>query len=183
MPCEMCGASGNLKNVLIDGVEMKACENCSQYGKVIVEEKPAVSRSSGSSSARRKSYTPQTSSIRKIKDKHARIIASYNYELIDDYGLEIRKAREKKKLTIEELAKKIFEKESILRRVENNSLEPNKKMIDKLQRFLGVSLLEQEDDDDDEDEGYKRKTHEKKKTIEDVSLESFGNIRIKKKWD
>jgi putative transcription factor len=45
-------------------------------------------------------------------------------------------------LSIEELAKKIGEKESLLRKIEKEEIRPSDKVIDKLERFLKIKLRE-----------------------------------------
>ena len=52
-----------------------------------------------------------------------------------------RKAREKKKLTQEELSKKLREKASIIKRIEEG-WKPSLKLIKKLERFFKVKLRE-----------------------------------------
>ncbi len=60
--------------------------------------------------------------------------------IIDDYGKKIIEAREKINLTREKFAKKINEKESVIRRVESGEMEPDDKLTEKLERFLKIKL-------------------------------------------
>ena len=61
-------------------------------------------------------------------------------EIVPDYGKIIRKGREAKGLTVKELAMKIFEKESLLHRLENQSIKPSDELIRKLEKQLGIGL-------------------------------------------
>jgi putative transcription factor len=63
-------------------------------------------------------------------------------QLVDDYADIIKKAREAKHLTDEELAAKILEKVNIIRKVERSELVPDEALIKKLERALDIKLTE-----------------------------------------
>ena len=63
-------------------------------------------------------------------------------ELKEDYAKAIRVARQKKKLSQEELAQKIGERISTLQSIESGRLKPTGKTIRGLERELEISLLE-----------------------------------------
>jgi putative transcription factor len=42
--------------------------------------------------------------------------------------------------TREELARRVFEKESVIQRIESNSLTPSDELIEKLERVLSIKL-------------------------------------------
>ncbi|MDJ0275086.1 MAG: helix-turn-helix domain-containing protein [Nitrososphaerota archaeon] len=63
------------------------------------------------------------------------------YEFVDDLGNVIRKAREARFLTREQLAEMVGEKVSTIRRIENNELKPSFELARKLERVLKVKLL------------------------------------------
>jgi putative transcription factor len=65
-----------------------------------------------------------------------------DWELVENYGRIVREARSKLGLSIEELAKGVGEKESLIRRIEREEIRPSDKVIDKLERFLKVKLKE-----------------------------------------
>lgn len=62
--------------------------------------------------------------------------------LVKDFHMRIRKSREKSKLTQEELAKKIREKASVIKRVEEG-WKPPMGLIAKLERFFDITLKEE----------------------------------------
>ncbi len=62
-------------------------------------------------------------------------------EIVEDYGEVIREARERLGYTHEDLAKKINEKDSLLRKVETSKLAPNLQLISKLEHTLKIKLL------------------------------------------
>ncbi len=63
-------------------------------------------------------------------------------ELVDDCGMVIRRAREARGMSHEDLARKIQEKASLLKKIERNDLTPDDSVRKKLERTLGISLTE-----------------------------------------
>ncbi len=111
---------------------MAVCENCSSLGDV-------------------KSDLSEKKDVRKkiVKNKRSGLNSSINLKaeriLRRDYGRLVRKARESEGLTMEDLAANLSEKESVIRRVENEELRPDKDLSKKLQRELEVDLFEEFD--------------------------------------
>jgi putative transcription factor len=62
--------------------------------------------------------------------------------LIEGYAVAIRKARQKKNYSQEELAQKVGERVSTLQSIEAGRLKPTRKTIRGLERELDISLLE-----------------------------------------
>lgn len=120
MQCEICGGSGANQTVIMDGAEMLVCLKCTGYGK---PGKPSFNQNIGF----------------RIKKQEP----SVNFDdtpLIEDYGSKIKSARESRKMTVKEVAEKLFEKESVLLKVEQQKHPPEKKLIEKLERFFGIEL-------------------------------------------
>ncbi len=63
-------------------------------------------------------------------------------ELLSDYGFAIRRAREARGMSQEELALAIKEKASLLKKLEREDLIPEDNIRKKLERVLGISLTE-----------------------------------------
>ncbi len=64
-------------------------------------------------------------------------------ELVDDYGRAIRRAREASGMSHEELALKIKEKASLLKKIEREAIIPEDKVRRKLERTLQITLTEE----------------------------------------
>ena len=77
-------------------------------------------------------------------------------ELIEDYESIIRQARESKELSREKLAEKIYEKVSVINRIESGKMVPDIKLAKKLEKALNISLIEKISDMDLED--FKNRT-------------------------
>ena len=71
-----------------------------------------------------------------------RTIFETEEDLAPGYGKIIRDARAKKNLTVEELARKVFEMASFMHRVENESIRPGIGLAKKIEKALGVEIIE-----------------------------------------
>ncbi len=139
MECEICGKpAAKTKKIELDGSTFIVCKECAAFGKEM--EKPAAG------SAVTIAPAPGFSrSLREIRRPgYAAEKMDLGTNLLPDYGRVIRKARERKKLTVKELARKIFEKESLLHRVEGQAIKPSDSLIAKLEKQLGIKLKKQE---------------------------------------
>jgi len=129
MQCELCGRTCDCKAATVDGVMMMLCPNCVIHGEVIQTTK-----------APSKVQKPSLDRIKKppVKD----IYKDMNKELVSGWNNLIKKAREKKGLTREELGFKIGERTVTISKIENGDLRPSDKMIEKLEKELGINLVE-----------------------------------------
>jgi putative transcription factor len=66
-----------------------------------------------------------------------------NKELISDWNDKIKNARKKKGLSREELGFKIGERTVTISKIENGDLRPSDKMVKKLEKELGITLIEE----------------------------------------
>ncbi|HDH27525.1 MAG TPA: TIGR00270 family protein [Euryarchaeota archaeon] len=127
MNCEICGKEILKKAVDVDieGTRMRVCGACARLGKRYVA--PAAAAKPGFRSHRR----PAAPKKEKV------------LEIVDDCAVLVRKNRERLGLTQDQLGAKINEKGSVISRIESGHMEPDMRMAKKLERFLGVTLLEE----------------------------------------
>lgn len=125
--CDLCGkADESLYKALIEDVELNACSKCSKFGKVLGQIKK-----------------PITSKIKQPKKQITTLPEEEKIELlVENYSEIIKKRREALHLTQKEFAKKINEKESIIHKIEIGSLVPPLELARKLEKFLGIKLIE-----------------------------------------
>ncbi|MFB6207817.1 MAG: multiprotein bridging factor aMBF1 [Candidatus Nanohaloarchaea archaeon] len=117
MPCELCGSeTDSLNKVKIEGAVLKVCDSCADMGDEV-----------------------KTSTSRK-KKKKKRSRPRDEKVLVNDYGDRIRDARESREMTMEELADTLKEKTSVVQKVENQELKPDKTLAKKFSRELDVEL-------------------------------------------
>jgi uncharacterized protein (TIGR00270 family) len=137
MPCELCGreCKGG-REAIIDGAKMFVCPDCIKYAEAPVQEEPV-----------RTSRPPQTQRfIVKKTQKPERDIykdKGMEKELVSNWNHLIEQARKKKSLTREELGFRIGERTVTIAKLENGDLRPSDQTIAKLEKELGISLMEE----------------------------------------
>ncbi len=123
MECEVCGRQAEkLFEVDLEGARVMACGKCAELGKRVRERRTG-----------KKSAFFYAAPGRKL---------DAGQEIVADLGKKVMAARQRAGLKREELARKIFEKESVLHRVESGDFVPSDKVIKKLEKELGLSLRE-----------------------------------------
>ena len=135
--CELCGRKviDEKKTVLIDGIALNVCRECSKRGKPYTppmstsKTKPTAS----SNPVARSTASKSTSTTRKIEMMD-------NTILNPEFAKLIREARMKKGLTHEQLGAQMNEKANLLKKFETGALKPDELFAKKLQRFLGIHL-------------------------------------------
>ncbi|MEM4390117.1 MAG: multiprotein-bridging factor 1 family protein [Candidatus Micrarchaeia archaeon] len=117
--CEVCGEREAVALALIERAKLKVCRECSLGGKLIAELHPRPA--------------PAKSALKPARE----------LEVVVDYAERIRKARERAHLPLEVLAERIAEKASYLDRIEKGKTLPSEATARKLERELGIVLLEE----------------------------------------
>jgi len=132
--CEVCGRRiiGPPYKAMIEGAKMLVCAECSKLGSVYWEAKTEPRMKKVSKRLPQPVIAPR---------KQPSIIVEESVELIDDFGVKVRRAREKLGLSHEDLGKKISEKVSVLRKIESGKMTPDNLLIEKLQHALKIKLL------------------------------------------
>ena len=148
--CDMCGKETNLVQAEIDGAELKVCSNCSKYG--LIKKK-----------IREQTYKPRFANKKTQPD----------FKIVNNYSFLIKQARESKGLKQEDFAKFLNEKESMVTKWENGSLRPRLNIARKLERVLGVKLVEK-------DEKKSFAEDKKKKISSGFTLGDFIKVRKRK---
>lgn len=122
MECEMCGAEDAQFLIQVEGAKMNVCRDCASTGKII-------------------RYPTQAS--RNADQGAGAPMVRREMEVVDGYGALIQSARKKLGLPIEVLAEKINEKLSFLERIEHQKTLPDEKIARKLEKELGIVLLQE----------------------------------------
>lgn len=137
--CEVCGKKLKFPTtaVKIEGTEFKACGDCSKLGTVIEKRKPTgEGKAYGTPAPSR--YAPK--SVQKPRPKN--YFAGLENELVEDYDAVIKKAREAKGLSQEDLALKIKEKATLIKKIERKEINPEETVLKKLEKELEIKLTE-----------------------------------------
>jgi putative transcription factor len=137
MPCELCGREcKGCREAIIDGAKMFVCPDCRKFGEGAVQEEPVRTAAPTfiPRTAPKKQWKPE-------KDIYAdKVMAK---ELVSNWNHRIEDARKKKGLTREELGFKIGERTVTIAKLENGALRPSDPIIVKLEKELGITLLEE----------------------------------------
>ena len=147
MDCEICGVEirGKPQQVMVERSVLHVCAKCARLGTQVCEPVPPepqtphvapMAYSQPKTASKPRTGTPRPASRRPTR--------SAEREVADDYSERLRLARQKAGLSQEELAKKVMEKVNIVKQLERGDLFPEDEVRRKLERALGISLLETE---------------------------------------
>jgi putative transcription factor len=136
--CELCGSKKANKRTKIDNAILTVCDKCVNFGEVVptVELKPE------------KKIIPKLEELDQV--------------IKPDFKNLIKNERNRRNLTQEELAKKLNEKESLIKRIEDG-WEPSFFTVKKLEKFFNIKLTEEI-----EEKQIEKKTDKKELTIGDI---------------
>ncbi len=136
MQCEICGAeAGKGRTIELDGSMLIVCSECVAFG---TEKKPLAGPTAAPANVPWQSAAKPAQTIG--QPFYEREEFNLGLDIVPDFGARIRKAREQKQLTVQELAARVFEKESLLHRIEAQAIKPNDALIAKLEKALGIKL-------------------------------------------
>jgi len=142
MQCEMCGETirGVPKLVRVEGAELQVCSKCEKYGTEVQQVRRtgiAASRPTVPKQGRPGAVVASPSAYRK------RDLFDYmEGEIVDDYAIRIRHAREEKGLSQKDLAMQLKEKEHLIKKIENGELIPEDAVRKKLEKALEIRLVD-----------------------------------------
>ena len=146
MNCEICGKpiEGKPIRTKIDGSVLEVCKECSKFGRVQRDtplERKFVSRNKKGNPQKKNRPPARPKAVQRRRDEPME-------ELVEDFNTIVRKARESRGWTREELCAKIYEKVSVINRIESGKMEPDIKLAKKLEKTLNITLIEKYDDID-----------------------------------
>lgn len=137
MECEICGKPVPEHNPIrakIEGSVMIVCKECSKLGKI--QKAPPKPKFVQQKNKQRKNNSTTKKRNYSRNDEPSE-------ELIEDFDIKIRRARESKDWSREDLGKKINERVSVISRIETGKMTPDIKLTKKLEKALNIKLLEE----------------------------------------
>ena len=149
MQCEMCGETirGTPKLVRVEGAELSVCSKCEKFGTVLQQVRRTDIRAPQKGIAARPPPSPAGGAV---QVRHKRDMFDFmEGEIVDDYALRIRRAREGKGLSQKDLAMQMKEKEHLIRKIENSELIPEEGVRKKLEKALDIRLIDAPVTDDE----------------------------------
>jgi len=133
MLCEVCGREVPFtKSVSIEGSILRACGECSKFGKEIEFRSKGAPVAAGDKVLVRLKKPAVRDIYQELGDM----------ELVSDYGRRIRSARNSRGMKQEDLGKLINERKSVIEQLENGRIRPDDKLVAKLEKALNIKLKE-----------------------------------------
>jgi len=135
LQCEVCGnrIAGKPLKVIIEGAKLIVCAQCSKLGRICYDE-PKHERLMARP---RKMLAPPTAQMKKTQAA----VVDTTQELVENFDVKIRQAREGFGLSHEELGRRLNEKVSLLRKIETGKMVPNNRLAKMLERALKIQLI------------------------------------------
>jgi uncharacterized protein (TIGR00270 family) len=124
----MCGRNDHLVKAVIAGSFLNVCKKCSNHGQVIEDKKVEIT-------------------INRLNTAYTRHHEEELEEIVPNYSELLKKAREHKGLTQEQVARDIAEKESVVHKLEIGHAKPSVKLAKKLEQYFRIKLIETEQDE------------------------------------
>jgi putative transcription factor len=136
MPCELCGREyKGCREAIIDGAKMFVCQDCIKYAEGGAPQEPVRTQAPPAQRFLTPKVRPREKDIYTDKGMEKELVTNWNH-LIEN-------ARKKKGITREQLGFKIGERTVTIAKLENGDLRPSDQIIAKLQKELGIILLEE----------------------------------------
>jgi len=137
--CEICGSiiRGKPRKALVEGAILLVCEECAAHSSQIISTPSRARPSKPLVSLPLPRERPPT----RRKAPPVRGIISEEYMIVEDYGGLIKRAREQRGWTQEDLAFKIGEKASFIGKLETGKVYPSFEVARKLEHALGIKLI------------------------------------------
>ena len=131
MDCEICGKPipGKPLKSKIEGSVLTVCRDCAKLGSIQKE-------------------APRSRNLVSKNKQAKKQQGNKNRNSVSDFSQIVRKGRESKGWTREELGAKIYEKVSVITRIETGKMEPDLKLAKKLEKTLNIKLIEKYDEMD-----------------------------------
>jgi len=119
--CDMCGKETSLIRASIEGTELNVCTNCGKYGQILGKVRQPVV----------------------IKTRRIFIKPEQPEEsIVSNFPALLRNARDKQDFKREDFAKLLNEKDSLVQKWEQGVLIPRLEVAKKLEKILGLKLVE-----------------------------------------
>ncbi len=140
--CELCGREipdeRMCRTVMVEGVVMTVCPQC--YNRLM--KKGAATPPPRTTRPPIRTWGPKPRTSRPKPRSIPRRILEEEYEVVEDYAERIRRARQRLGWTQKVLAQKVREKENVIKRIEAGRLKPSIELARRLEKVLGITLLE-----------------------------------------
>ncbi|UYZ39893.1 MAG: multiprotein bridging factor aMBF1 [Candidatus Methanospirare jalkutatii] len=142
--CEICGSEirDDVYFIRVDASELKVCKYCARHGTLVrrVRVERVLEEGRKLKSASVASAATVSAVVRRrprIYDEMERVLEE-EAEIPEDFGRLVKSARERLGWKQAELARRINEKQSVIRKIETGEIIPTKELREKLKRALNL---------------------------------------------
>jgi len=142
----MCGETvrGIPKLVRVEGAELQVCSKCEKYGTEVQQRRGDMKRPVA---APRSPGAPAPGLATQTAYRKRDLFDYMEGEIVEDYADRIKKARMEKGLSQKDLAMQMKEKEHLIKKIENGELIPEDDVRKKIEKVLGIRLVDAPSDD------------------------------------
>lgn len=140
MNCEICGSiiHGPPERIVIEGSRLLACMKCSNLGEPDVKgDAPTLQNASTSRTRARPLGSPK--STKPTVNRLPREVEEL--EITEEFPKLIKKAREKNRMSQQDLAEAVKERLTIIQKIELGKMAPNLRLTHTLEHVLRIKLL------------------------------------------
>lgn len=140
--CEICGTNvTELIESKISGAKLSVCPDCTSHGtRIETDESNTESTSKYSTSSTNSQSTNSTTQSSQTSSTDSSYGKSTPDILMLNYGESIMQARSETGLSRTQFASKLNIKESHLRNIENETMQPDEKLQSRIESYLGIDL-------------------------------------------
>ena len=119
--CEICGRrTDKIYTIVVDGAILHVCEECKKYGKEV------------------------TVSFGKIEEKKVpkKTVVGFEEEIVDNYYILIRQAREKLGISQKDAARLLGIKEATYKSIEEGKIKPDLNLAKKIEKAFNIKITQ-----------------------------------------
>ncbi|ABS55980.1 helix-turn-helix domain protein [Methanoregula boonei 6A8] len=141
MQCEMCGETirGAPKLIRVEGAELQVCAKCGKFGTEVQQPRRTDMLRPGAPRPAPGSRAPASSAPAQRK----RDMFDYmEGEIVEDYAERVRNARMEKGISQKDLALQLMVRELLIKKIEKGELIPEEEVRKKLEKVLGIKLVD-----------------------------------------
>jgi putative transcription factor len=145
MQCEMCGETirGTPKLIRVEGAELQVCARCGKFGTEVQQPR----RTDLQRPVARPGPAGRAPVVSAPAQRKRDMFDYMEGDIVEDYAVRVKNARQEKGLSQKDLALQMMVRELLIKKIEKGELIPEEEMRKKLEKVLGIKLVDIVSDD------------------------------------
>ena len=140
--CEVCGREVRAVNeIALEGAKLLACSRCAKLGEPV--RRPTTRPYTSKPRTALHPSSPPSHQIPSYRRKTKPRYSPRELVAVEDFRHLIRKAREHRDMSQQDVARKLNERASVIAKLESGKMTPTIKIARKLERLFNLTLLEE----------------------------------------